>query len=357
MSSKSFQNASKLNGIVSVLQFGAVGDGTTDDTGAVNAALAEGNAFFQNGTYNIASAPTFTGEKIFEVDASASVTGTGASGLGLTNGGLAKHQLLNLNTSGGDTAVQYVRRIANHSGGTPGWVSTAISARTDVTNAAATNFEWAVLGAIYNSANAGENVGVYGQGNKQSTGPTWGMTAEARDTSNISNPTTGLVGIEVDTFANGFDPNNSRVGIDVVIGKNNSSGTLCETAFGIRIGTVNGDITQGRVKYGVHLNAITFDCGFDTSGATQAAGGVAYRLGQGQKLSFTAFNDRYMTHNSGVLQYWAGGVTPEIEITDTHVFRTFVNVQMINLPTSASGLASGSLWRDTASGNVIKMVP
>ena len=42
MSSKSFQNASKLNGIVSILQFGAVGDGTTNDTAAVLAALQSG---------------------------------------------------------------------------------------------------------------------------------------------------------------------------------------------------------------------------------------------------------------------------------------------------------------------------
>jgi hypothetical protein len=39
MSSKSFQNADKLNGIVSVLQFGAVGDGVTDDTAAIQAAF------------------------------------------------------------------------------------------------------------------------------------------------------------------------------------------------------------------------------------------------------------------------------------------------------------------------------
>ena len=42
MSSKAFQNADKLNGIVSVLQFGAVGDGVTDDTTAVLAALQSG---------------------------------------------------------------------------------------------------------------------------------------------------------------------------------------------------------------------------------------------------------------------------------------------------------------------------
>jgi len=42
MSSKSFQNASKLNGIVSVLQFGAVGDGVADDTAAIQAAINTG---------------------------------------------------------------------------------------------------------------------------------------------------------------------------------------------------------------------------------------------------------------------------------------------------------------------------
>lgn len=39
MSSKSFQNASKLNGIVSVLEFGAVGDGVTNDRAAIQAAI------------------------------------------------------------------------------------------------------------------------------------------------------------------------------------------------------------------------------------------------------------------------------------------------------------------------------
>ena len=39
MSSKAFQNSKNLNGIVSVLQFGAVGDGVTDDTATVQAAI------------------------------------------------------------------------------------------------------------------------------------------------------------------------------------------------------------------------------------------------------------------------------------------------------------------------------
>ena len=60
MSSKSFQNASKLNGIVSVLQFGAVGDGVASDTAAIQAAIdsiseSGGALHFPAGTYIIGS--------------------------------------------------------------------------------------------------------------------------------------------------------------------------------------------------------------------------------------------------------------------------------------------------------------
>jgi hypothetical protein len=60
MSSKSFQNADKLRGIVSVLQFGAVGDGVTDDTAAIQAAATAAAAsgktlFFPAGNYRLLS--------------------------------------------------------------------------------------------------------------------------------------------------------------------------------------------------------------------------------------------------------------------------------------------------------------
>lgn len=67
MSSKSFQNASKLNGIVSVLEFGAVGDYDpvtglgTDSTVAIQAALNTGKiVYLPAGNYKISSTLTVT---------------------------------------------------------------------------------------------------------------------------------------------------------------------------------------------------------------------------------------------------------------------------------------------------------
>jgi Pectate lyase superfamily protein len=68
MSSKSFQNADKLEGVVSVTQFGAVGDGATDDTAAIQAAINFASAnnlgaevFFPQGIYRTTSVINITG--------------------------------------------------------------------------------------------------------------------------------------------------------------------------------------------------------------------------------------------------------------------------------------------------------
>jgi len=63
MSSKAFNNATKLNQIVSVTDYGAKGDGVTDDTAAIQAALnyvgsSESELFFPAGDYVITSGLT-----------------------------------------------------------------------------------------------------------------------------------------------------------------------------------------------------------------------------------------------------------------------------------------------------------
>jgi hypothetical protein len=307
----------KLRETVSVTDFGAVGDGVTDDTASLQTAMAAtGDVNFFAGNFNIATFPSYSGSQVLEVESGASVTGSGASLLGLTNGGLAKRQLLQLNTTGGDSATQYIRRIANHSGGTAGWVSTALNVRTDVTGTGATNYEWAFLSVVHNYATAGQNVGGYLQGNKYSTGPTWGATIEVREKTGTTDPTTGTIAVEVDVFGNGSDNNNRRVGIDVTLGKNDVTDTTCEVAYGVRVVPTFNTFSQARVKRAFSVGNLEFDCGFDTSQGTQSATGVAFRMAAQQKFSLTATNDRYLTWNTGFFQLVGSGAGPALELSD-----------------------------------------
>jgi len=88
MSSKSFQNASKLNGIISILEFGAVGDGVTDDTTAIIAFI---NSAIQNPgvehrfldkTYAISQAlPTINVSNVILTGAGAELRNIGSSAI------------------------------------------------------------------------------------------------------------------------------------------------------------------------------------------------------------------------------------------------------------------------------------
>ena len=152
-------------------------------------------------------------------------------------------------------AVVLVKRDALP-GGTPGYVNGTLRAETK-TDPGTTSFEWSVLGVLHNYATAGENVAVYGQGNKHAgAGPTWAACFEARDDSGASNPLTGLVGVEVDVFANGPDTYGNRVGIDVAIGKGIPTGDACQVGYGLRIAPVNNDATNGSVIYGIEMSNI-----------------------------------------------------------------------------------------------------
>jgi hypothetical protein len=157
------------------------------------------------------------------------------------------------------TALDYgtarVDRIASFTGGTPGNVNAGLVVNSSV-SANVTSFEWAIVGVLNNSATNGENTGIYGQGNKLTgAGPTWGMVAEARDKSGNANPSSGLVGIEVDVFANGTDTNNTRVGIDLVVGKG-VTGTAPTATYGLRVAPQNNDPSNGAFDWGVYVKSV-----------------------------------------------------------------------------------------------------
>jgi hypothetical protein len=149
-------------------------------------------------------------------------------------------------------SVNVFRNASGVTGGTAGFVNAASVART-TTGANETSFEWTTLSIMDNYSAAGENVAFYGQGNKRAVGGTWGGVFEARDFTQVANPIGGLVGLEVDVFANGTDTGNERIGIDIVTGKGVSSGTLATVGIGIRIGPVNADVSQGQFTNGIEL--------------------------------------------------------------------------------------------------------
>jgi hypothetical protein len=126
-------------------------------------------------------------------------------------------------------------------------------------------FEWAHLCMLDNHAEAGENVALYAQANKHSTGPTWGACIEACDLT--PGDKTGLVGAEVDCWVSGPD-NGLRYGIDVVIGDSRSMRGLSQSeqvegTAGIRVGASNvaqhakwskGIDLSGRMDVGIDLS-------------------------------------------------------------------------------------------------------
>lgn len=290
----------KLRESVSVKDFGAVPDGITDNSTAFQLA---GNTcavvHVSGGTFLVNTAPSFSTPVTFIVHADAVLTGSGGIAMGYTS--TATEQLIQVKTSGSDSGSQVVRRNAGHTGGTPGNVSCGIRADTYVGSGVA-NYEWAMLGRVYNQATGGENVGVYGQGIKASTGPTWGVVAEAIDSTEVNNPTMGLVGIEVDCRANGTDNNNNRVGIDIVVNKQNPSGSANIVSFGVRV--QNGGDSTASVKTAFSVNC-TADRGLDTSQAT--INQAAIRMASGQAIGFDAPLNEQMKFDGTGINYTSGG--------------------------------------------------
>ena len=210
---------------------------------------------------------------------------------GKVRGGFGTSEILRRNISNGvEFATLRVDRIANYNGGSPGQVCSNIRATTTVSNNNAQSFEWVGLFVVDNSG-PGQNVGVYGQGNRRATslstpGGTFAGCFEARDFTQENNPTSGLIGAEFDIFANGTDSVGRRLAIDIVVGKGVSTGTKCEAYAGIRIGPQDGNTDNGRFRNCLLLNGekdyavnITGTCVENDISITSTAGKSGIRVG------------------------------------------------------------------------------
>ncbi len=315
---------SKLRDAVSVKDFGAVGDGVVDDTtaflAAYTACIPNGSIFIPPGNY-LLTAP-LTGTKVVTWKADGAFNSNGTTPLtlpGIYSTNFEKRKLIRqTTTTATDYATVEIQRVCSHTGGTPGTVNQGLRV-TSFVPAGVTDYEWAIVGVVDNSSSGGEPTAIYAQGIRRSGGgQTWALVAEYRDESGSANPTTGAVAQELDVWANGTDFNNVRVAQDIVIGRPtgvNATGAQCEAAWGSRVTAKNGNPAEGRVKKGYSVE-LACDIAFDSSAATVATGGCGFRMAAGQRLSFTATNDRYFSWNTGVLQWYVGGATPLLEIND-----------------------------------------
>lgn len=137
---------------------------------------------------------------------------------------------------GYSAGLQTVRDVRFAAGGAHGNVNTASITRT-ITGAYELAFEWSNLTILDNQSQKGENVAVYAQANKLSTGPTWAAVSEATDASGLPG---ALVAHEFDTFTTGAD-NGLRLGLEIVSGdaravRGMGRSTQADATSAIRIG-------------------------------------------------------------------------------------------------------------------------
>lgn len=320
-------NFAALSNDLDITSFGAV-PGVDCAAIVTTAAAAVSNVIFPAGAWVISSLPTIPAGVIITALAGATFTGAGASALGLSvTAIIVSHQISDYSPPvTGELATVNIFRNPHYTGG-PAGVNAGLRVQSNV-GANVTNKEWAIIGIVNNSAAVavGAQVGIYGQGNKGSAGvrggPTWGMVAEAHDNSGLADPTDGLVGIEVDCFADSTDVNNRRIGVDVVGGVGVSVGG--DISYGVRIGAFNGVDANCLYYNGIyirnkHTRAITISStgaiGIDLSGATLSASAI--RLAATQTLSFTATDTktlRYVGASAGLI--FASSGTDEITLLD-----------------------------------------
>lgn len=345
--------AAKLGERESVRDFGADSTGVIDCTAAFTAA---GSAFgtgacaiwVPRGTYNGAAGVTPTGRALWIIPGEAQVSGGILTSLGYDS--RPPLQFSQTGTTANDLGAVTVRRTTTHTGGGAGNANAGFRVDSFV-SAGVTNAEWALVGVMQNSATAGQNVGIFGQGNKLTgAGPTWGGVFEAVDRSGSANPTSALVGGEIDIRANGTDTNIFRVGLDLVVSRPITSGsftgTACSIAYGYRVGTGFGDIAATVTSAFSVWNGTNVGTAFDCSGSVVSS--AALKMPSGAAIAFDAASVNTLSYDGTGLNY---------KVSGTSVVRFATAGSTIAAPTGAGASALIITpqvgWAGLATGTVV----
>lgn len=280
-------------------------------------------------------------------------------------------------TNPDDFSVLQINRNANYSGGTTGFVGSALRVQTDVQTASdVSTFEWAGLFVLNNEVPANDSgagpgngavpqqVALYGQANKNSTSATWAGCFEISDNYYDGQAAKGqAIGIEITARSDGADSETmSRVGVHVAAHTSETSigaewgaayYATSDTSKSVRFrdvfrvdGIVGNAVLINKATTNQASSALIKDMGslvsgIDLSGATYSSG-VALRLNVAQRISLDEndTNQLYST-SAGIVAKGRVNMTNSFAIPASgNVAATATAGAGASLPATVSGFIS-----------------
>lgn len=203
-----------LTPFADVKRYGAVGNGSTDDSQAFTSAKSSGNVIFVPfGSYNIQN---FNPSGCKMVIAPNVTFVNPPDGLETTNVGVFRAYSFESSQPVYSQFAISVTDDTTDSAPSEGWVKSAFRIDTTVTSSNS-YYNWGLVSTLDNqSSNQNtENTAAFFQARATNDRKTWGSLSEILDLSR--NPTSGKVGIEITCKATGPDVNNNRVGLDLAV--------------------------------------------------------------------------------------------------------------------------------------------
>lgn len=323
---------------INVADYGVTGNGVADDAPAFSAAYAAAPAgatiFVPAPAVSYVLTTTAYGSKTvhwlcdFDITTMPLIFNLP----GYQTATLSNTYIVNRKGTVADSPTQRIRRETNYTGGANGYVNAAL--RTDtVVGAGAKNYEWTLLSVLDNSsttADGSENVAIYGQSIKRSTGTTWAGCFEIRDEHTAGNSVGASLGVEISavTTTPSTDTGYLRNGVNVA---GIATGGVSDWGRGFWTSS-NGNMRfrEAFSNTAPYTKAVFFNSGagqtaagetpalirdtgsamygVDLSGAAYSTG-VAIRLGDGQKIEFTpAYGGAYMNFSSGMFHVVGAGM-------------------------------------------------
>lgn len=294
-----------------VRRYGAV-IGTDCSSAVTTAASCNGQVTFpyiSTSAWVINSTPTIPAGVILYVVPGATFSGTGAANLGF-NAGLY-FQLIEESTVPSDFATAYIRRNANHTGGSNTRTESALRVESYVSSGVA-DFEWALCAVLFNSATGGQNVALQGTAFRQTSnsGPTFASNFACEELVAINNPANASIGCEIDVFSNGTDASQNRVILHLVGARQGLTGTATTTGIGLLIDNssdgTNSEYGTGILLGNKTLANCTFGIGLDMGPATFITGAI--RIPQSAPIHFDASSVNGLSYDGTGLVYKVSNV-------------------------------------------------